>query len=222
MPREIPLAASPARMARRAFAIADGRARTRLASERIRRHVRASASFAADGLLGNVGMKADDEPHYLGARGIRFHLWSESALLKKAGCWIIAGELVKTRAVCMRGPDHRQNRAGMDRNGRRASAEKVDVGCTLGEESGAGRCLRARDALRPDCVCAPSRKLRQTGPEIRARSVHSRRAGRRRIRHAPAVLRTQPQAGRGHRTTGAQARRQDVLVDDELIFGFYV
>ena len=27
------------------------------------------------GLLGNLGLKADDDPHYLGARGIKFYLW---------------------------------------------------------------------------------------------------------------------------------------------------
>jgi ATP-dependent helicase HrpA len=31
------------------------------------------------GLLGNVGYKSDDEPLYLGARGIRFHLWPGSS-----------------------------------------------------------------------------------------------------------------------------------------------
>lgn len=54
------------------------------------------------GLLGNVGLKADDEPHYLGARGIRFHLWPGSALLKKAGRWVMAGELVETSRLYTR------------------------------------------------------------------------------------------------------------------------
>jgi len=54
------------------------------------------------GLLGNVGLKADDEPHYLGARGIKFHLWPGSALLKKAGRWVMAGELVETSRLYAR------------------------------------------------------------------------------------------------------------------------
>ncbi|WP_370467331.1 ATP-dependent RNA helicase HrpA [Caballeronia sp. BR00000012568055] len=54
------------------------------------------------GLLGNVGLKADDEPHYLGARGIKFHLWPGSSLLKKAGRWIMAGELVETSRLYAR------------------------------------------------------------------------------------------------------------------------
>ncbi|MHA7476200.1 ATP-dependent RNA helicase HrpA, partial [Burkholderia pseudomallei] len=48
------------------------------------------------GLLGNIGFKAEDEPHYLGARGIKFHLWPGSALVKKAGRWVMAAELVET------------------------------------------------------------------------------------------------------------------------------
>ncbi|WP_250434377.1 ATP-dependent RNA helicase HrpA [Caballeronia sp. ATUFL_F2_KS9A] len=54
------------------------------------------------GLLGNVGLKADDEPHYLGARGIKFFLWPGSALLKKAGRWVMAGELVETSRLYAR------------------------------------------------------------------------------------------------------------------------
>ncbi|CAB3795364.1 hypothetical protein LMG28138_03866 [Pararobbsia alpina] len=55
------------------------------------------------GLLGNIGVKADDEPYYLGARGIKFHLWPGSALVKKAGRWVVAGELVETSRLFARG-----------------------------------------------------------------------------------------------------------------------
>ncbi|MCP3710366.1 ATP-dependent RNA helicase HrpA [Paraburkholderia sp. CNPSo 3274] len=54
------------------------------------------------GLLGNIGLKADDEPHYLGARGIKFHLWPGSALVKKAGRWVVAAELVETSRLYAR------------------------------------------------------------------------------------------------------------------------
>lgn len=54
------------------------------------------------GLLGNLGYKADDEPHYLGARGIKFHLWPGSSLSKKAGRWVMAGELVDTSRLFAR------------------------------------------------------------------------------------------------------------------------
>ncbi|MDQ7979440.1 ATP-dependent RNA helicase HrpA [Paraburkholderia sp. SARCC-3016] len=55
------------------------------------------------GLLGNIGLKADDEPYYLGARGIKFYLWPGSALAKKAGRWVMAAELVETSRLYARG-----------------------------------------------------------------------------------------------------------------------
>ncbi|HEF4735759.1 TPA: ATP-dependent RNA helicase HrpA [Burkholderia multivorans] len=54
------------------------------------------------GLLGNLGLKADDDPHYLGARGIKFYLWPGSALAKKVGRWVMAAELVETSRLYAR------------------------------------------------------------------------------------------------------------------------
>ncbi|HEV7815569.1 MAG TPA: ATP-dependent RNA helicase HrpA, partial [Janthinobacterium sp.] len=56
------------------------------------------------GLLGNIGFKADEEPGagYSGARGIKFHLWPGSSLLKKPGKWIMAAELVDTTRLYAR------------------------------------------------------------------------------------------------------------------------
>ena len=48
------------------------------------------------GLLGNVGCKSDDDDSYLGARGIRFYKHPGANLSKKPGRWIIAAELVET------------------------------------------------------------------------------------------------------------------------------
>ena len=46
------------------------------------------------GLLGNIGCKSEDSSIFLGARGIRFHIWPGSALARKNGRWIMAAELV--------------------------------------------------------------------------------------------------------------------------------
>jgi len=54
------------------------------------------------GLIGNLGLKADDEPYYLGARGIKFFLWPGSTLAKKAGRWVMAAELVETSRLYAR------------------------------------------------------------------------------------------------------------------------
>ncbi len=55
------------------------------------------------GLLGNVGCKADDGPHYLGARGIKFLIHPASPIGRKAGRWIMAAELVETTRLYARG-----------------------------------------------------------------------------------------------------------------------
>ncbi|RJX32783.1 MAG: ATP-dependent RNA helicase HrpA [Oxalobacter sp.] len=54
------------------------------------------------GLLGNIGFKSDEDPHYLGARGIRFFIWPGSSLGKKAGRWVMAAELVDTARLYAR------------------------------------------------------------------------------------------------------------------------
>ncbi len=48
------------------------------------------------GLLGNIGQKSDDEDWYLGARGIKFWRHPGAHLSKKPGRWLIAAELVET------------------------------------------------------------------------------------------------------------------------------
>lgn len=56
------------------------------------------------GLLGNIGFKSEDEQGgvYLGARGIKFHIWPGSTLGKKAGRWVMAAELVETTRLYAR------------------------------------------------------------------------------------------------------------------------
>ena len=48
------------------------------------------------GLLGNVGYKQDDEDVYLGARGIKFYRHPGAHLSKKPGRWTVVSELVET------------------------------------------------------------------------------------------------------------------------------
>ena len=55
------------------------------------------------GLLGNVGCKVDDEECYLGARGIRFWRHPGANLSKKPGRWLMAAELVETTRLYGRG-----------------------------------------------------------------------------------------------------------------------
>ncbi|WP_037485623.1 ATP-dependent RNA helicase HrpA, partial [Sphaerotilus natans] len=55
------------------------------------------------GLLGNLGCKADDDEWYLGARGIKFWRHPGAHLSKKPGRWLIAAELVDTTRLFGRG-----------------------------------------------------------------------------------------------------------------------
>ena len=55
------------------------------------------------GLLGNIGLKAEDDEYYLGARGIRFWKHPGANLSKKPGRWLIAAELVETTRLFGRG-----------------------------------------------------------------------------------------------------------------------
>ncbi|WP_159914742.1 ATP-dependent RNA helicase HrpA [Pantoea sp. 18069] len=55
------------------------------------------------GLLGNLGYKGDESDSYLGARGIRFHPHPGAHLSKKPGRWIVAAELVETSRLYGRG-----------------------------------------------------------------------------------------------------------------------
>ena len=55
------------------------------------------------GLLGNIGCKLEDEEVYLGARGIKFHRHPGAHLKKKPGRWIVVAELVETTRLFGRG-----------------------------------------------------------------------------------------------------------------------
>ncbi|OHC70735.1 MAG: ATP-dependent RNA helicase HrpA [Rhodocyclales bacterium RIFCSPLOWO2_02_FULL_63_24] len=54
------------------------------------------------GLLGHIGLISEEDKNYLGARGIRFYIHPGSALLKKAGRWIVAAEIVETSRLFAR------------------------------------------------------------------------------------------------------------------------
>ncbi len=54
------------------------------------------------GLLGNIGMKSLESNEYLGARGIKFIIASNSVLAKKGTKWVMAGELIETQRLYAR------------------------------------------------------------------------------------------------------------------------
>ncbi|MBI3043536.1 MAG: ATP-dependent RNA helicase HrpA [Betaproteobacteria bacterium] len=54
------------------------------------------------GLLGNLGMKGEETGEYLGARGIKFFIFPGSVLRKKSPRWVLAAELVETTRLYAR------------------------------------------------------------------------------------------------------------------------
>lgn len=54
------------------------------------------------GLLGNIGIKHETEPVYLGARGIKFSVHPSSALFKKPAKWLMGAELIETTRLYAR------------------------------------------------------------------------------------------------------------------------
>ncbi len=54
------------------------------------------------GLLGNIGVKADDGDHFLGARGIKFYPFPGSGVDKKGLKWLVAAELAETTRLFAR------------------------------------------------------------------------------------------------------------------------
>jgi ATP-dependent helicase HrpA len=55
------------------------------------------------GLLGNIGCKHDTEDLYLGARGIKFHRHPGAHLSKRPGRWLVCAEIVETSRLFGRG-----------------------------------------------------------------------------------------------------------------------
>jgi ATP-dependent helicase HrpA len=171
------------------------------------------------GLLGNLGFKADDEPHYLGARGIKFHIWPGSHLLKKAGKWIIAAELVDTtrlyaRCVAQIQPEWLERVGG--------HLLKKSYGEPRWEKRTAQVSASERATLYGLVVYSQRRiNFGQIDPQ-QAREIFIRDAlvGGEFDTRAPFFAHNQKLV-REIENLEHKSRRLDVLVDDELIAAFY-
>jgi len=175
------------------------------------------------GLLGNLGLKSEEEGHYLGARGIRFWPHPGSALAKKAGRWIVAAELVETtrlyaRCLAKIEPEwleevgahmvrksvydpHWEKKTGQVRAWERATLHGLVLYAkrpvTYGRiDPKLARALLIREGL-----------VQGELPDEMARHARFFQHNRKLVRDIEQLE---------HKT-----RRQDVLVDEELIFAFY-
>ena len=175
------------------------------------------------GLLGNLGCKSDESGYYLGARGIRYLIHPSSPLQKKAGKWIMAAEITETtrlfgRCIARIDPDwlervgaHLIKRSYFD-----AHWEKKSM-----QVSGWERTTLYGVVINPKrrihygpLAPAESREIfiRQglVGEEIDEAFA----------KRWPFFLHNQKLIREIEHLEHKQ-RRQDVLVDDELIFAFY-
>lgn len=175
------------------------------------------------GLLGNVGCKTLDgdfrEPPYVGARGIKFFIWPGSPLVKKAGRWIMAAELVETsrlfgRTVASIEPQwiervgaHLLKKSWADPHWEKKPAQVIAF------ERGALYGLTVYTQRRVpfgvhDAQLARELFIRQALVEGEFEST------------APFFV-TNQKLVREVRELEHKTRRPDVLVDDELIYAFY-
>jgi ATP-dependent helicase HrpA len=175
------------------------------------------------GLLGNVGTRILDadrgEPPYAGARGIKFHVWPGSPLLKKAGRWVMAAELVETSRLFAR------TIANIEPGWlERVGAHLLKKSHTDPHwEKKAGQVMAFERATLYGLVVYAQRRVPYglLNPE-HAREIFLREAlveGELETR-APFFAHNQ-RLVREIRELEHKTRRLDVLVDDELIFAFY-
>ena len=171
------------------------------------------------GLLGNVGCKADDDESYLGARGIRFWRHPGVHLSKRPGRWLVAAELVETTRLYGRGlaaiepqwlptvAGHLLKRQLLDPHWEKKAAEVIAL---------------ERATLYGLVVYSQRRVNFGRIDPAAARGIFIRQAlveGEWDTRLA--FLAHNRQLVRQVQELEHKARRQDVLVDDELIFAFY-
>jgi ATP-dependent helicase HrpA len=171
------------------------------------------------GLLGNVGQKSEAEDWYLGARGIRFYRHPGANLSKKPGRWIVCAELVETTRLFGRGianieplwleqvgghlikkqllDPHWEKKAAQVTALERATLYGLVVYSNRRTDYGRVDPVGAREIFIREALVAGEWDTKL--PFLAANQKLVRQVGE--LEH--------------------KSRRQDVLVDDELIYAFY-
>jgi ATP-dependent helicase HrpA len=175
------------------------------------------------GLLGNIGLKADDDDHYLGARGIRFWRHPGAHLSKKPGRWLVAAELVETTRLFGRGLAAIEPQWIPPIAGHLLKTQLLEPHW----EKKAGEVVALERATLYGIVVYANRRVNYAKVDpAAARDLFIREALVNGLReHAwdtklPFVAHNRKLV-RELEGLEHKSRRQDVLVDDELIFAFY-
>ncbi len=171
------------------------------------------------GLLGNVGWKLEDDEAYLGARGIKFYKHPGAHLKKKPGRWIVAAELVETTRLFGRGIANIEPQWLEEVAGHLLKKQLLDPHW---EKKGAQVAALERATLY-GLVVYSGRRIDFTRVDpVAAREIFIREAlvgGQWDTKFA--FLAANRKLVREVEGLEHKSRRQDVLVDDELIFAFY-
>ncbi|MEZ5644313.1 MAG: ATP-dependent RNA helicase HrpA [Burkholderiaceae bacterium] len=175
------------------------------------------------GLLGNIGCKNDTEDWYLGARGIKFHRHPGANLSKRPGRWIVCAELVETARLFGRGIASIEPQ-WLEQVGRHLLRKQV---LDPHWEKKASRVSAYERATLYGLVIYQQRRVDygKVDPSG-ARDLFIREALVGHL-HEDTWDSRLPFLAANRRTVREvqdlehKARRQDVLVDDELIYAFY-
>jgi ATP-dependent helicase HrpA len=171
------------------------------------------------GLLGNIGWKMEEEEVYLGARGIKFYRHPGAHLSKKPGRWIVAAELVETTRLFGRGIAAIEPQWLEEVGGHLLKKQLLDPHW---EKKAAQVTALERATLYGIVVYSGRRVNFGTVDPHAAREIFIREAlvaGEWDTR-LPFLAANQKLIARVEELEH-KSRRQDVLVDDELIYAFY-
>ncbi len=171
------------------------------------------------GLLGNIGLKSEEDESYLGARGIRFWRHPGANLSKKPGRWIVAAELVETTRLYARGIAAIDPKWLPEVAGHLIKTQLLEPHW----EKKAGQVVALERATLYGIVIYANKRVDfGTVDPAAAREIFIREA------LVAGEWETKLPFAAANRKLIAQveelehkARRQDVLVDDELIHAFY-
>ncbi|MBL8387061.1 MAG: ATP-dependent RNA helicase HrpA [Hydrogenophaga sp.] len=175
------------------------------------------------GLLGNIGCKNDTEDWYLGARGIKFHRHPGANLSKKPGRWIVCAELVETARLFGRSIANIEPQWLEQVGGHLLKKQVLDPHW----EKKAGRVSAYERATLYGLVIYQQRRVDYSKVDpAGAREIFIRGAL---VGHLHddtwdsklSFLAANRRTVREVQELEHKARRQDVLVDDELIYAFY-
>ncbi len=171
------------------------------------------------GLLGNLGQKSDEEDWYLGARGIKFYRHPGAKLSKKPGRWIVAAELVETTRLFGRGIANIEPQWIEQVAGHLLKKQLLDPHW---EKKAAQVTALERATLYGLTVYSGRRVNFGRVDPIAAREVFIREALVAGNWDTPlGFLKANQKLIAKIQDLEHKARRQDVLVDEELIYAFY-